>query len=165
MIQPSDVPRVATAMTDAADILEVLERFPDAVTPEIAEGIQSLSDNVQAVLACELAVLRWAAEDLALDPPRRVTSRQRGSLTLNGGSFVYVAYDQAGVPLYIGCTDTVFGRMAAHESTSPWWAQADRIQWTEWPDRATALAQEADLISLYRPPFNTTGNPDRRSAR
>lgn len=97
------------------------------------------------------------------EPKKRDTSAfQRGTFHMNAGTFVYVARNAKSEVLYIGVTDNLFGRMAGHKSASPWWPEMESLDWTEWPDRVTALKQEARLIKSFRPRHNRTHNPDAR---
>lgn len=92
-------------------------------------------------------------------------ARNQGRFTDNAGTFVYVAYDEHDHVIYVGVTDDLFGRMAAHRGSKRWWPHMARIEWEEWPDRRAALRKEATLIRRYRPRFNTVGNPDARRTR
>lgn len=78
--------------------------------------------------------------------------------------FVYVARRADGLCLYVGCTNNVARRMAAHRRTSGWTLALSALEVTEFPTRAAALVAEARSIRALRPPNNVRGNPDRNAS-
>jgi predicted GIY-YIG superfamily endonuclease len=78
---------------------------------------------------------------------------------------VYVAYDRAGQPIYIGISTHPRRRWAQH-AAKPWAREVatwDVLCWhtTRWD----ALAHEAALIHRHRPRWNQDGNPDEALVR
>lgn len=90
-----------------------------------------------------------------------------GTLCLKpAGSFAYRAYSWSGRLLYVGVTNDLCQRMAQHRSRSLWRPNAANLEWEEWPDRASALRRESELIVTLRPSENIhmNGDPAERYA-
>lgn len=73
---------------------------------------------------------------------------------------VYRLFNYAGALLYVGISGNPKGRFAQHAADKPWWRAVARwsVQW--YPDRATALAEEARAIAKEVPAFNIAGVAD-----
>jgi len=72
--------------------------------------------------------------------------------------YVYRAYDDQGVLLYIGCTYQLDVRLKAHQSMSRRWAQhMVDVQVETHPNRAEGLSAERLAISTERPLYNSDG--------
>lgn len=74
--------------------------------------------------------------------------------------------------LYVGVTDDLKSRMAAHEAQKTWWADVRRTTVEWYPTRQEALAAEATAIRAERPVHNIqhaasapSGSRDAISAR
>lgn len=112
--------------------------------------------------AVEGRVARAAAELVArqaethpLDSPPQWSC----SLPAEPGHVVYRALGCDGRVLYVGVTVNIFARMAAHRARSPWWGEADRIDWAGYDTRSAAEDAEAQAIRRHRPPWNVIGLP------
>lgn len=70
------------------------------------------------------------------------------------GTIVYRACSPTGDLLYVGITDQLYQRMAAHSASSPWWHLADHLLLEECATRSAARVREAELIQRFAPPFN-----------
>lgn len=79
-------------------------------------------------------------------------------------AFVYQAYDGTDGLLYIGITENLDQRLAAHRRTSRWFIDARRIAWAQYADRATAERVEYRLIRELYPQYNIAFNDFRRLA-
>ncbi len=79
---------------------------------------------------------------------RRVNLRSEGTL-------VYRAYTADKRLIYVGMTDDIFQRMAAHRSGSEWWGFAEYLMVEEYPTRSQASIREAELVAMHAPRFNT----------
>lgn len=81
---------------------------------------------------------------------------------------VYRCYDAADRLLYIGCTQDLAARMAVHQCDSPNRASRElvarlgRLDYEEYPNRASALAAERAAIADEAPLLNTHHNLGRR---
>jgi hypothetical protein len=74
-----------------------------------------------------------------------------------GSVAVYRLFNLDGALLYVGVSDTPKRRFAQHAHDKGWWYLV--VRWTvEWyPDRVSALAEEARLILEEVPAFNVAG--------
>lgn len=73
--------------------------------------------------------------------------------------FVYVIRDAAGIALYVGMTDRPMPRMLLHRKQSIWFTiEADRIEFGQYSDRASAAQGEWQTIRALRPKYNVMGN-------
>ncbi len=79
---------------------------------------------------------------------------------------VYFFLDEGGDPLYIGKSDCLRKRVRGYASAKPGRVAehtlemlelASRVEWELHATGAQALAREAELIRLMRPPFNIAG--------
>ena len=68
--------------------------------------------------------------------------------------YVYRAYNEAGVLLYVGSTHELGTRMDAHASQSTWWKDAKRFTFTTHPSRADAYSVELRAIRREYPRWN-----------
>lgn len=76
---------------------------------------------------------------------------------------VYEARDASGRVLYVGMTDDLVRRQRKHASSSPWFARVASWRVAEFPDRATASAEERRRIGSLRPEFNVHHNYPART--
>lgn len=74
------------------------------------------------------------------------------------GTYVYRAFGYRGELLYVGVTDELCTRLAAHRAASGWWMHCARVTWEEWPNRYRALLAETKAIGRERPIWNIQGN-------
>lgn len=73
--------------------------------------------------------------------------------------YVYRLFDERGALLYIGCTSNVERRIPQHWTDGTGGHQSiHHYTSTEYPNRASARAAEADAIRAERPPFNRQHN-------
>ena len=83
-------------------------------------------------------------------------------------SAVYRMYDAAGTLLYVGATSRLPMRVSEHGNQKPWFTSVDRIMVEHFPDRASALAAEADAQKRERPLHDSQygpGVPSRKENR
>lgn len=71
------------------------------------------------------------------------------------GSLVYRIF-AGDVLLYVGVTDNLFARMAAHQARAEF-AMATHVEWELYPSREIALIVEASLIAEEHPLYNVVG--------
>jgi predicted GIY-YIG superfamily endonuclease len=88
---------------------------------------------------------------MAVEPP----APRRFDLKLRGRTAVYRAYTADDKLLYVGITDSVYARMAKHQTGSDWWALADYLLVEDYAERREALSRERQLIKQHQPPYNT----------
>lgn len=69
---------------------------------------------------------------------------------------VYVHLAADGTVLYVGISLDAIQRTAAHRNGG-WWEQVASIRIERLPDRAAALAREAELIAELKPIYNRDG--------
>jgi predicted GIY-YIG superfamily endonuclease len=67
---------------------------------------------------------------------------------------LYRLYSAAGDLLYVGITDHLKLRLAAHAKDKPWWGQVARKTVTWHPSKDEAAAAEAQAIHEERPAHN-----------
>jgi predicted GIY-YIG superfamily endonuclease len=78
-------------------------------------------------------------------------------------NYVYRAYCQCGDLLYVGVTNSLHSRLAAHRRTaydlngSQWWRKAAWITWELYATREEAERVEAHAIANEDPLLNTAG--------
>ncbi|MGH3489481.1 MAG: GIY-YIG nuclease family protein [Actinopolymorphaceae bacterium] len=72
-------------------------------------------------------------------------------------SYVYRAYDDSGVLLYVGVTGKPDARRDQHARTAPWYRLADRFTEAVYPSRSDAAVAELDAIRDERPIYNEIG--------
>lgn len=70
---------------------------------------------------------------------------------------VYVHLDADDVVLYVGISLTLAERSGYHRANSGWWGQVATIRVEHLPNRAAALAREAELIAELKPMHNRAG--------
>lgn len=88
-----------------------------------------------------------------------------GEIPLNAGTaFVYQAYGAGENLLYVGVTDNIEQRLAAHRRTAVWFLQASRVAWAEYADRTTADRVEKRFIEELFPEHNVVHNGARMLA-
>lgn len=90
--------------------------------------------------------------------PFPVTETPR-ELVRPGECAVYAFYDAEGTLLYVGVSWNPYRRWETHRRVAAWWDAAVRATITVYPDEATALRVERELIRTERPLHNV------RSAR
>lgn len=73
---------------------------------------------------------------------------------------VYRVFNVAGALLYVGISDNPKRRFAQHHDEKYWWVDVARWEITWFPDRETALAEEARAIVEETPAYNLAGIPD-----
>lgn len=66
---------------------------------------------------------------------------------------VYVLYDGADEPLYIGQTRSLYRRILQHKP-QPWWNRVRRLEWVPCETPTEARALKKGLIATYRPNGN-----------
>lgn len=181
MTAPPSPKQVADTEPDTETIIRELPDMLNRIARNLeGEGAVVVDDPADAAVLDEL-VLSARTLELHLDflqavglilgdlPVFEAAYGQRprpvGQYKANAGTFVYVAYDIHDKVIYVGVTDDLYGRMAAHRSSKRWWPHMERLEWEEWPDRQSALTKEALLIRRYRPAYNIAGNPDARKKR
>lgn len=79
--------------------------------------------------------------------------------------FLYRAYDATNELLYVGITGNVTLRIGQHAATKSWWHDVAKIDVDTFPDRASAMEEEAALIRTEQPRYNVMHsevNPPRR---
>lgn len=76
--------------------------------------------------------------------------------------WVYRAYDEHGICLYVGCTVNLKRRRDSHRGASPWFDFAHHFRLTGPLDRDSAYALEEAEIASLDPCFNK-GRPWTRS--
>lgn len=80
-----------------------------------------------------------------------------GPMPYSGQSGVYRAYCACGCLLYVGLTEWLPERLAAHRASS-WHRLADRIEWTSHRTRREAADAEAHAIRTEHPTHNVMHN-------
>ncbi|WP_148046210.1 GIY-YIG nuclease family protein [Nocardioides marmoriginsengisoli] len=70
--------------------------------------------------------------------------------------YVYRAFDEFGVLLYIGCTVDIHSRLNAHRGSSPWRRFMARFETEPFAGLAAARAAESAAILAEVPLFNST---------
>lgn len=78
--------------------------------------------------------------------------------------WMYRAYDESGVLLYVGVTKNLRTRRASHRSTSPWFESATRFVLTGPLDRESAYLLEAKTIRDLAPLHNRNHRKGRSLA-
>jgi hypothetical protein len=81
----------------------------------------------------------------------------------NEPNWVY-SFWQGDECLYVGITNNLNRRIAAHRTSQPWWCLVDRIVSDEVLGRGAAMLFEEHDIIKYRPRFNVQYNPDRKAS-
>lgn len=101
----------------------------------------------------------------AANPPPGLVSTPRleGASTLDNPTApvptsVYRYYDQLGILIYVGVTSRGMARNIEHNKSKVWWKYVARQGVQHFPNRATALRVERQLIEQHRPPFNIQHN-------
>lgn len=74
---------------------------------------------------------------------------------------VYQYFAANGALIYVGITNRGTRRLHEHAESKPWWHLATGCTLEHFTSRDEALRREAELISRYRPPYNTQHNPER----
>lgn len=75
----------------------------------------------------------------------------------SGPVMVYRFFDRCGCLLYVGITNDLDVRRAAHEKNSPWYKLAADFDHQEYPSRADAAEVELLAINAESPAFNRAG--------
>lgn len=79
---------------------------------------------------------------------------------------VYLHIDAAGNVLYVGCTENLEQRTAAHSPHAKWWPEVATVETDSvQPSFDAGRARERELIWRYDPPFNTWGTPHAAADR
>jgi|GEM_PF-4158190 len=65
--------------------------------------------------------------------------------------------------LYIGISLHAAQRASRHAKEKTWWGEVDRMVIERFPDRASAMAAEADAIKIECPKYNVMHNGDAGS--
>lgn len=68
--------------------------------------------------------------------------------------YVYSAYDEFGLLLYIGCTSNLAARMSAQRKESSWWQYVARLAVETFDGRTAARTHEDESIRAESPYFN-----------
>ena len=68
--------------------------------------------------------------------------------------YLYRLYGHLGELLYIGVTDNIGSRFAAHRKTKPWWSDVASMSIEVYPSRPDVLAAESEAIRLEQPRYN-----------
>jgi hypothetical protein len=84
---------------------------------------------------------------------------------INNPTSVYRYYDKWGLLLYVGVTGRAGRRNREHSKYASFWPYVARQEVDHFPAPAQALACEAKLIRINRPPFNTIHNAEHVAAR
>lgn len=73
--------------------------------------------------------------------------------------YVYVIRGQDDTAIYVGMTDSPMPRMQKHQKTAAWFQGfCGFVEFTEYPDRASATRAEWQTIRQLRPLYNVLGN-------
>ena len=77
---------------------------------------------------------------------------------------VYIARNESGDVLYVGCTTHIETRMSHHRNQSAWFDQATQITVENFDSINVARQTETQYIKQWAPPFNIhhAGHPRRR---
>lgn len=79
---------------------------------------------------------------------------------------LYRAFDSSDRLLYVGIAVNWARRWGQHSERSPWFRQVTRIELTEYPNRADAIAAEKRVVQTEHPLHNIEHTPrDRRPMR
>lgn len=70
---------------------------------------------------------------------------------------MYRCFDAEGRLLYVGQTEHPRARLRQHRVSQPWWGEVVDVRVEEHPDRAAALAVEAEAIRCELPVHNKAG--------
>ena len=70
---------------------------------------------------------------------------------------VYRLFDVADRLLYVGVSNQIGQRLTQHEAEKSWWPDVARMTVQRCPDRAAALAAEAEAIRSENPVHNIRG--------
>lgn len=108
------------------------------------------SAEAEKLAECELVIAQ------RYGPPGSRASRSGVKRADRRQHDVYVHLAANGAVLYVGISLSVVTRTAAHRS-SAWWREVATIRVEHLPDRASALAREAELIAELRPMNNVNG--------
>lgn len=76
-------------------------------------------------------------------------------------AYVYRLYDADDVLLYVGCAYDVKVRVELHRYATYFGPRINRVEYVEYPDRATADVAELEAIQTLRPRWNSKGRPPR----
>lgn len=71
---------------------------------------------------------------------------------------LYVLYDMAGAPIYVGISHVPWDRMDQHRERE-WWQDVASAAFTHYPSRCDAEKAETTLIVALRPPGNRAWMP------
>lgn len=72
-------------------------------------------------------------------------------------TYLYEAYDEAGVLLYVGVTSDVRSRVAAHATEKAWWVkEVTDLKVRTYKTPALALKAERETIESRHPKYNVT---------
>ncbi|WP_010120189.1 GIY-YIG nuclease family protein [Corynebacterium nuruki] len=88
-----------------------------------------------------------------------------GSIIPDEGQWLYVIRDSRQEIIYIGISVNAPTRWTQHQADKPWFEKAAFFERIWFPTRDAVEAAEEYLIGMFRPPYNTVHNPDKRPRR
>jgi len=75
-------------------------------------------------------------------------------MTFSWEHILYRFYDEDGVLLYVGVTNSIETRFRWHAANQPWWPEVVDCRPTFYPNRAAVERAEYDAIRYERPRYN-----------
>lgn len=75
-------------------------------------------------------------------------------MTFTWEHVLYRFYDEDGVLLYVGVTNSIENRFRWHAANQPWWPEVADCRPAFYPNRASVERAEYDAIRYERPRYN-----------
>lgn len=89
---------------------------------------------------------------------QRFIDRLQGKKTLDPTTTLYRFFEDGGILLYVGISESAIQRMAQHSADKAWWSEVATVSIEHYSTRPDAMAAEKSAIQSERPLYNIVHN-------
>lgn len=111
----------------------------------IGRGIRFTDDDVSGII------------DACASMPRLKTAIGGGETLDPHGFYVYMLFDAAGIPIYVGQSQNIFTRLGTHMGPRNHRDVVKKVQLVRCADRPAMIRMESALLHEHKPSLNING--------